>query len=92
MRGTTKADVLAEFTIRYEEKQYSIQLDLKMTSPALNNGNGQKESSNKGSNATLPQSPARSANEASGSSSSTSALVAPWRVFKMVNLLMKQHC
>ncbi|KAH1016401.1 hypothetical protein HUJ04_007625 [Dendroctonus ponderosae] len=56
---------------------------LKMTSPALNNGNGQKESSNKGSNATLPQSPARSANEASGSSSSTSALVAPWRVFKM---------
>ncbi|KAH1025708.1 hypothetical protein HUJ05_010383 [Dendroctonus ponderosae] len=93
-RETT--EVLPEREIRFNAKlghstnysQNKVEMEmkislLKMTSPALNNGNGQKESSNKGSNATLPQSPARSANEASGSSSSTSALVAPWRVFKM---------
>lgn len=59
-----------------------------MTSPAINNGNGQKETSKTGSNATLAQ----QEQSTSSRNEPTPPLVAWWRVFKMVNLLMKQKC
>ncbi|XP_060522330.1 uncharacterized protein LOC132699557 [Cylas formicarius] len=64
---------------------------LKMTSPAINNGNGQKDSSKSTSSATLNQ-PASSNGTPQTSSTSTPPLTAWWRVFKMVNVLTHQNC
>lgn len=62
---------------------------MKMTSPTINGGNGQKEASKNDSSSSVTEDPQvrREPQERP-----TPPLTAWWRVFKLANLLMQQGC